>query len=279
MTASTHSGVPSLPDEPSYSFDNDDPEAVERHRFLAAMLDEPTTQRLSGLGDLTGRRCLEVGAGGGSIARWMADQVGPTGRVLATDLNTRHLAAHPGYTVLTHDLTRDPLPEGPWDVIHARLVLMHIPERREILARLASALTPGGALVIEDFHSALTNLVLAAPDPESGALFEAFQSTMVNQVLRANGTDPTWATQIHSAMLDAGLVDVDTFISARSWPGGTPGALLNGANIQQVRSELVAKGFTDAQLDSLHRLIADPRLVLRGNLVYSTVGRRPKAGA
>jgi hypothetical protein len=209
----------------------------------------------------------------------MVDQVGPTGRVLATDLNPRHIATHPGYTVLAHDLARDPLPEGPWDVIHARLVLMHIPERREILPRLASALAPGGALVIEDFQSALTNLVLAAPDPESGTLFDSFQSTMVKQILRANGTDPTWAAQIHAAMLDAGLVDVDTFISARSWPGGTPGALLNGANIQQVRGELVAKGFTDAQLDSLHRLIADPRLVLRGNLVYSTVGRRPEAGA
>jgi len=279
MTAYTHSGVPSRPGEPSYSFDNDDPEVVGRFRFLAGMLDEGTIQRLSGLGDLTGSRCLEVGAGGGSIARWMADQVGPAGRVLATDLNPRHIAAYPGYMVLAHDLVRDPLPEGPWDVIHARLVLMHIPERREILRRLASALAPGGALVVEDFHSALTNLVLAAPDPESGALFTAFQSTMVEQVLRANGTDPSWATQIHAAMLDAGLVDVDTLISARSWPGGTPGALLNGANIQQIRGELVAKGFTDAQLDSLHRLIADPRLVLRGNLLYSTVGRRPKAGA
>jgi SAM-dependent methyltransferase len=270
--------MPARSPGPAYSFDNDDHAAADRHRFLAAIFDEGTTTRLAGLGDLTGRRCLELGAGGGSIARWMTDQVGPTGRVLATDLNPRHLATGQGYAVLTHDLAREPVPEGPWDVIHARLVLMHIPQRREILPRLAAALAPGGALVIEDFHTALTDLVLAAPDAGSGALFNSFQATMVNEILRANGTDPAWAPRIHSAMLDAGLADVETVISARSWAGGTPGALLSGANIRQVRGDLLARGFTEADLDRLHRLIADPRLVLRGNLVYSTVGRRPEAG-
>jgi SAM-dependent methyltransferase len=276
MTTPTHSDVPARP-ESTYTFNNDDRAAADRHRFLAEIFDEPTTARLAGLGDLTGSRCLELGAGGGSIARWMVDQVGPTGRVLATDLNPRHIATDEGYAVLRHNLATEPVPEGPWDVIHARLVLMHIPERREILPRLAAALAPGGALVVEDFHTALTDLVLAAPDPESGALFNSFQATMVNEILRGNGTDPAWAPQIHAAMLDAGLVDVDTTISSRSWPGGTPGALLSGANIEQVRGELLAKGFTEDQLDSLHRLIADPRLVIRGNIVYSTVGRRPAA--
>jgi SAM-dependent methyltransferase len=277
MTTSTQSDVPSR-HGPAYSFNNDDRAAADRHRFLSAMFDQPTIDRIAGLGDLTGRRCLELGAGGGSVARWMADEVGPTGRVLATDLNPRHIPTDEGYDVLQHNLATEEVPEGPWDVIHARLVLMHIPQRREILPRLAAALAPGGALVIEDFHTALTELVLAAPDPESGKLFNSFQDTMVKQILLANGTDPTWGPQIHAAMLDAGLVDVDTTITSRSWAGGTAGALLSGANIQQVRGELIAKGFTEAQLDSLHELITDPRLVLRGNIVYSTVGRRPEAG-
>ena len=276
MTTPAHSDAPARPG-PAYSFNNDDRAATDRHRFLAEIFDQETTNRLAGLGDLTGSRCLEVGAGGGSIARWMVDQAGPTGRVVATDLNPRHIATDEGYEVLTHNLATEPVPDGPWDVIHARLVLMHIPERREILPRLAAALAPGGALVIEDFHTALTDLVLAAPDAESGALFNSFQAVMVKQVLKANGTDPTWGPQIHAAMLDAGLVDVDTTISARSWPGGTAGALLSGANIEQVRGKLLAAGFTEAQLDRLHQLIADPRLVVRGNLVYSTVGRRPEA--
>jgi SAM-dependent methyltransferase len=262
---------------PSYSFDNDDPQATDRHAYLSAMLDESTFARLAHLGDLTGRRCLELGAGGGSVARWLADQVGASGQVLATDLNPRHLAAYPGYTVLAHDLTTDPIPEGPWDVIHARLVLMHLPERRDILARLTAALAPGGALVIEDWLTSFGKPVLTAPDPEAEALVDAFHTVLVDQVLAANGTDPRWAGQIHAAMLAAGLIHVDTVIGSRSWPGGSPGALLLAANIGQVRDKLLAAGLTAAQLERLKHLVADVRLVLRGHLLYSTVGRLPGA--
>lgn len=275
MNASTHPDTTVRP-EPAYSFNNDDRAAADRHRYLAELFDAESTARLAGLGDLTGRRCLELGAGGGSIARWMASRTGPTGRVLATDLNPRHIATGEGYEVLAHNLVTEPLPEGPWDIIHARLVLMHIPQRREILPRLAAALAPGGALVIEDFHTELTDLVLAAPDTESASLFNSFQAVMVKEILRANGSDPTWGPTIHQAMLDAGLADVDTTISARSWPGGTAGALLSAANIEQVHGQLVAKGFTEDQLRKLHQLTTDPRLVVRSNIMYSTVGRRAR---
>lgn len=109
-----------------YAFDNDDTESVDRHQYLATILDEFTCSRLSSVGDLAGRRCLELGAGGGSVARWLAARVGPTGRVLATDLNTRHIPRDQGYEVLQHDVIAEPVPTGPWDLIHARLVLLHL---------------------------------------------------------------------------------------------------------------------------------------------------------
>ncbi len=77
--------------------------------------------------------CLEVGAGGGSAARWLVDRVGPTGRVLATDVNTHRLPADQGYQVLRHNVATEPVPDGPWDLIHTRMVLLHVPERREVL--------------------------------------------------------------------------------------------------------------------------------------------------
>lgn len=267
------------PASPSYSFDNNDPEAVDRHRHLAAILDGPTIERLTGLGDLTGRRCWELGAGGGSVARWLAERTGPTGRVLATDLNPVHLAADQGYELRQHDVVLDALPEGgPWDLIHARLVLLHIPERHEVLRKLAGALAPGGALVVEDFYTAVTDLVLAAPDRASAELFNRFQETLIGEILPANGNDPSWAARVHAEMVDAGLVDVDTVVHARSWPGGTPGALIAGTNFQQVSGDLLARGFSQSELDTVLRLVADPRLVLRSNLTYSTAGRRPETG-
>lgn len=254
-----------------YSFDNDDLIAADRHRMLAEILDPFTVERLSALGDLTGRRCLEAGAGGGSIASWLA---GRGGTVLATDLNPRHLRDGEGYAVLRHDLSTEPVPEPPWDLIHARLVLSHLPARAEILKRLAAALAPGGTLVIEEWASAFPQVVLAAPDEPAAALVERYQSILVGRLLPGNGGDPAWGGRVHGAMLAAGLSEVTTEIRASSWPGGSAGARLIAVNIEQLRPGFLAAGLTDSELDELTRLSEDPRLVIRGHFNYSTVGRR-----
>ena len=49
----------------------------------------PLVTALHRLGLGPGWRCLEVGAGSGSVARWLAAKVGPEGSVLATDIDTR----------------------------------------------------------------------------------------------------------------------------------------------------------------------------------------------
>ncbi len=256
----------------AYAFSNDDPAAADRHRYLAAMLDGPTTARLAGLGDLTGRRCLELGAGGGSIAGWLAAQ---GARVLATDLNVRHLPAGAPYEVLRHDLITEPVPAGEWDLIHARMVLLHLPQRHEILRRLAGALAPGGALVIEEFATTFRHAVLAAPSPADAEAYLLYFDTLVDKVLPALGNDSRWAGRVHAAMLDAGLTGVETEVHARSWPGGTAGALLNAANIAQQRAGLRRAGLTDELLDRVTALMSDPRMVVRGHLVHSVVGLRP----
>jgi SAM-dependent methyltransferase len=266
----------SLPDpaRPAYTFGSDHPEAAERYAHLASILDDFTRSRLLSLGDLTGQRCLELGTGKGSIAGWLAEQAGPAGHVLATDIDIRYIPPDRRYAVLRHDLTVDPIPDGPWDVIHARLVLGHLPERAKILRRLAAALAPGGALAIEEWEDSHSGLVLAAPEPEAATLFVTYL-TAVEQILTARGLDHDWAWQVHDAMLTAGLVDVDTVVHARSWPGGSAGALHHTANISLLRTRILEAGMTDEQLDRLAEFLRDPRMVVRGLLTISTVGRRP----
>lgn len=262
------------PATPAYAFDNDDPAAGERLDLLSAVLDGFTISRLSSLGEVTGGRCLEVGAGNGSIAGWLADQAGPSGQVLATDVNTRHIPTDRGYRVVRHDLTRDPPPDGPWDLIHARLVLRHLPGRHDILRRLAATLAPGGALVIEEWDPYRGGLVLGAPEPEAVTLFHAY-ITSVEQILQVRAVDLEWPWQVHAAMASAGLVEVDTVVHARSWPGGSAGALHHAANISMLRTSLLEAGMTGEQLDQLVGFLRDPRMVIRGLLSVSTVGRRP----
>ncbi|WP_305783347.1 class I SAM-dependent methyltransferase [Symbioplanes lichenis] len=257
----------------TYAFDNDDPEATDRHRHLADMFDEVTTARLAALGDLSGRRCLELGAGGGSIAAWLAAR---GAAVLATDLNVRHLRGDAGYRVLRHDLVTEALPGGGWDLVHARFLLTHLPQREEILPRLAAALAPGGVLLLEEFATgSYRDAVLAAPTVADKQAYDRYYAALIDTVLPALGNDPYWALRVHAAMLEAGLTGVDTLVHARSWPGGTAGALLNAVNIAQQRAGLRAAGLGDADLDRVAALMHDPRVVVRGHVVHSVLGRRP----
>jgi SAM-dependent methyltransferase len=259
-----------------YPLDNDHELASDHHDALAELLDPDTIARLDGLDlDWAGAACLEVGAGGGSIARHLAGRVGPAGRVVAIDLKPQHIRPHPRLTVVAHDLTGgDPLPAGPWDLIHARLVLGHLPQREVILSRLAAALAPGGILLTEDWEGKQTEVVVAAPTPRAGALYQRYQQTVGREVFSAAGTDRTWARRAHTAMRQAGLVDVQTTVSARFWVGGSVGCRLVATIMYELEEHLYAAGMKPDELAELRPLMADPRMVIHGHPLYATSGRR-----
>ena len=139
--------------EQSYGVGLDNAWSDEDRRLAGAeqLFDPPTFRHLDTIGITTGMKCLEIGGGAGSVARHMAERVGPTGWVLVTDLDTRHLREidDPNVEVRVHDICSDPL-EAEFDIIHARLVLEHLPERLNVLDKLVAALRPGGWLLIED---------------------------------------------------------------------------------------------------------------------------------
>jgi ubiquinone/menaquinone biosynthesis C-methylase UbiE len=140
----------------TYLLDNAGREAPRRFDAQSALFDSGTIRHLEDRGIRPGWQCLEVGGGGGSIAAWLAARVGPTGHVLVTDIDPRFLEPldAPNVEVRRHDIVTDPLPEAAFDLIHARAVLIHLPERERVLARLVSALKPGGWLVDEELDSA-----------------------------------------------------------------------------------------------------------------------------
>ena len=94
-----------------YTYDHAWTEERIRLAGLEAALDPGTREHLARLGVGSGRRCLEVGAGGGAVAFWLAERVAPGGTVVATDLETDFLEAeaarHPGPEVLRHDITAE----------------------------------------------------------------------------------------------------------------------------------------------------------------------------
>jgi SAM-dependent methyltransferase len=258
-----------------YAFNNDEPTASTLLDALGEMLDEFTTKRLLAAGVRSGARCLEVGAGRGTIANWLGDQVGDSGSVLATDIKPQHVRPHPNVKVIQHNIVTEELPEGPFDVIHARAVLQHLPEREAVLAKLVDALAPGGAVVIEELETGWSRGVVATPDPRAHDVFAAYETAMID-VLRATGNDPTWCRRMHGTMRDIGLSPVDTEAWQRAWDGGTGVCLLAHFGSKQLNDKLVAAGMAPDDLEILRKVTLDPRFVLRGMLLMSTTGRKPR---
>ena len=115
----------------NYAFPHAGADERRRLELFAERLDPLTVRRIKALGLARGARCLEVGGGRGSIARWLCEHVGPDGRVTATDLETGFLSelSLPNLDVLRHDVTSDEFPDRSFDLVHVRAVLMHIPDR------------------------------------------------------------------------------------------------------------------------------------------------------
>src|SRR5262245_52790165 len=157
----------------AYIFDNAaEAETAQRFANLDALYNFRTFRFLETAGIEPGWRCLEVGGGSGSVAAWMADRVGPLGYVLVTDIDPRFIEGrqrNANVELRRHDIGTDPLPEQTFDLIHARLVLQHVPQRLEALARLVTALKPRGWLVIEEFDGRLIDRAIPmsnAPEAE-----------------------------------------------------------------------------------------------------------------
>jgi SAM-dependent methyltransferase len=126
--------------------------ADERKRIagMEALWDPGSKALFDELGITTGWKCLEVGAGGGSLVEWMAAQ---GASVLAVDIDTRFVEplASDSIEVRRMDVRTDELPQAEFDLVHSRLVLEHLADRQQVLERLVAALRPGGWIVIEDY--------------------------------------------------------------------------------------------------------------------------------
>jgi SAM-dependent methyltransferase len=263
----------------TYAFQNALHAQRERLRALEAVFDPGTLRCLEERGVGPGWRCLEVGAGGGSVARWLVSRVAPDGSVLATDLDVTHLHGleESRLEVRAHNLLVDELPQAEFDLVHLRLVLSWLPEPAEGLRRLIGALKPGGLLVAEDI-----DFVSAVPDPRvepSAAALFARALGAHNDVLSAQHRfDPFHGRRVAGDLADAGLADLGCDARATIWRGGEAGGRIWRLTLTQLREPMIASGaLTPAEADAAIALCDDPRLSFLSPLIMAAWGRRPPA--
>lgn len=257
-----------------YALSNTWQHARQRLALLEAQLDPATRRRILDAGIGPGSQCLEVGAGGGSIAHWLCQVVGPTGRVLATDIDPAMTAldAPPQLEVLQDDLTREPLPGGAFDLVHARWLLHHLPDLDAAIARLIDALKPGGLLLVEepDFYP------VHAAHAGSPPLYAQFMDALTRAVVAATGRDCYWARGLPALLVRHGLQDVQAAAEVAVLHGGGPLARFYRLSGQQARQRMLDGGLIDAaDYDAALALLDDPGLWAFGACTVAAWGRRP----
>lgn len=240
-----------------YLLDNHKPEAGERFVALAELFDPWTFRHLDDLGLGEGWRCWEVGAGGVSVPRGLAERVGPSGRVLATDIDVSWIGqgADDVLEVRRHDILRDPPPPETFDLVHARLVLVHLKDRAAALQVMIDALRPGGWLVLEDADPALQPL--ACPDEHGTAEQLANRlRTQMRALMAERGADLAYGRTLPRLLRESDLSDVR---AEAYFPIASPAcSTLEATTLQHVRDKLLAAELAtpeeiDTHLENLAR--------------------------
>lgn len=216
-----------------------------------------------------------MGAGGVSVVHGLAERVGARGRVLATDIDVSwsDSAASGTVEVFRHDVVRDPPPTETFDLVHARLVLVHLENRATALQVMVGALRPGGWLVVEDADPALQPL--ACPD-ERGSAEELANRlrTQIRTLLAERGADLAYGRTLPRLLRESGLTEVQAEgyfpIVARAC------TILEAASVRHVRGQLVASDLaTSEEIETHLENLAGGKLDLMLAPMITAWGRKP----
>ncbi len=260
----------------TYLLDNASEKAGTRMDVLARLFDATTRRVLDSTGLAAGWRCLEVGGGGGSVARWMAERVGPAGTVLCTDLDTRIIergraAAGANLEVIRHDIATDALPANDFDLAHARLVLIHVLERERALENMVQSLKSGGWLVIEDFDSASVQ-----PDVRVNRYETPLPTSEAVRKYLTRNQDGYFGRRLHGRFRELGLVDVSAEARMVMFDRHNGGADLMRVNFEQIGADVIAAGLiTQAQIDADLATLERDEFAIPSPILWSVIGKKP----
>ncbi|MDF0674038.1 MAG: methyltransferase domain-containing protein [Nitrospira sp.] len=264
-----------------------------RYRLSATGRHETEDERLGLLEDIfdplsrqrralvqPGWRCLEVGAGRGSMAVWLAQQVGADGRVVATDVDTTYLHRLdlPNLEVHRHNIlsdSLDALSPGSFDLVCARLLLFWLAGKQEIaIHRMVECLRPGGWLIDED-----GDWGMVAPIDPSHSHYAPYHRVWKNGGWwLSRGYDPTFGRKLPLLFERCGLVNIHHEASATVVRGGSPWGRWWLQSLEAIRDSEQTDGSLTEKRDKEYGVLTapltDPSFWFLNALIHACWGQR-----
>jgi SAM-dependent methyltransferase len=229
-----------------------------------------------------GQSAIDLGCGPRGVLDLLAGRVAPAGRVVGLDSDPAHAAMATefaagrglgGVEIITGDARGTGLPPGSFDLVHARTLLVNLPEPAEVAAEMMRLARPGGwvASLEPDTEHALCY----PPHPAFDRLRDVF-----TVAFRRNGADPWIGRRVPELFRRAGLDQVEVEARVQMYPHGNSRRTIRLDLVQSMRPQVLEMGLaTDTELDELDAAarahLDDPHTVVMSGLLFLTWGRKP----
>ena len=255
-------------------------EGTRRLDLLARVMGPTTEALLDGSGIGPGMTCLDIGCGAGHVSRNLAARVGPSGRVVAIDLDGVKLAAareeaeraglrNVEYRVADVKTWSEP---DSYDVVYGRFIVSHLPDRESLVSRMGEALRTSGTLILEDID--FSGAFCYPPNDGFARYCELYV-----RVIGRRGGDANVGARLYQLCLGAGLRDLEVRVVQPTHAGTGPEKGLNLSTLINIADAVIAEGLASeaevkAAIASLTAFTEDPGTIVACPRVFQVRGRK-----
>jgi 2-polyprenyl-3-methyl-5-hydroxy-6-metoxy-1,4-benzoquinol methylase len=231
---------------------------LERLQLIEKISDPASRQIMLATGLTTGWQCLEVGAGAGSIMKWMSSTVGAEGKVTAVDVDTRFVAdtSLSNVKVIQGDINQVTLADNCFDLIHARNILIHLADYQTTISKMLSWLKPNGWLVLEEPDFSALKFIAGTLDEHQAfnKVKEAICQMFINR-----GLDYDLGIKLPSFLQNLGLQQIQINNDVPISSGGSDVAIMMKLSALQLADKYIATGrITTEDIQTYCRFAEDP---------------------
>jgi SAM-dependent methyltransferase len=229
-----------------------------------------------------GQAVIDLGCGPRGILDMLASRVAPAGRVVGLDADPAHtvMAAEfaagrvlRGVEIITADARRTGLPSGSFDLVHARMLLVNLPDPADVAAEMVRLARPGGR--VASMEPDTEHSRCHPPHPAFDRLCDIF-----TVAFRRNGADPWIGRRVPELLRQAGLEDIQVEARVQMYPPGNSRRTVRPDLVRAMRPQVLEMGLASAaeldELDTAARAhLEDPHTVVISGLLLLTWGRKP----
>jgi SAM-dependent methyltransferase len=231
-----------------------------------------------------GDSAIDVGCGPRGVIELLHPRVSPGGRVVGIDSNPTHVAmarelvATRGLKdveIFEGDARHTGLHDDSFDLVHARTVLITVPEPEQVLTEMVRLARPGGWVASLE------------PDCEHNIYYPHHQvfdrlHALFMATFSRNGADPLIGRRLGELYRQAGLEDVGLDVRAAVHPADHSRRTIIPDLVRAMRPQILALGAADEhELDELDRTarehLANPEVVAMQHVRFLAWGRKPTA--